>query len=207
VTEPLTQRQRDILDVITRTVEQTGQAPALNTIGEELGNISSPSVYKHILALEQKGYIRRLPNRRPPIELLLPLPTTAESRLPVLVRMAGRLQAGQPLILTDSDETPMAVEREVLNGSEGAVALRVEGFGWSSEGLLDGDILVVRPGNEAQSGATVVALLDGGGATVRRYLPEAGVTTLLSAQPGGEALRVRDLTIYGTVLALYRRYR
>jgi len=121
--------------------------------------------------------------------------------------MAGRLQAGQPLILTDSDETPMAVEREVLNGSEGAVALRVEGFGWSSEGLLDGDILVVRPGNEAQSGATVVALLDGGGATVRRYLPEAGVTTLLSAQPGGEALRVRDLTIYGTVLALYRRYR
>jgi len=207
VTESLTQRQRDILGVITSAVERSGQAPALTAIGAALGGITPPSVYKHILALEQKGYIRRHPNRRPPIELLLPVPPTAESHSMVLLRVAGRLKAGQPLIMADSHEPSIAVEQEVLKGSEGAVALRVEGFGWSCEGLLEGDILVVRPGSEAQAGATVVALLDGGGATVRRYLPEAGATTLLSAQPGGEALRVRDIAVYGTVLALYRRYR
>lgn len=206
--EPLTPRQRDILDFITSAVQRTGQAPALTSIGEQLGGITPPSVYKHILALEQKGYIRRHPNRRPPIELLLPAPTSPERRQPALVRFAGRLQAGQPLLPTNSGEDEdIEIERDLLgNDGREAVAWRVLGFGLSSEGLLDGDVLVVRPGDDAQPGATVVVLLDGGGATVRRYVPDAGVTALVSAQPGGEPLRVSRITIYGSVLAVRRRY-
>lgn len=204
--EPLTPRQRDILDVITSAVQRTGQAPALTAIGEQLGGITPPSVYKHILALEQKGYIRRHPNRRPPIELLLPSPTSPGSQLPALVRLAGCLQAGHPLLLADGGED-IAVERDLLGStSRDVVALRVQGFGLCTEGLLDGDVLIVRIGSDAKPGATVVALLDGGGATIRRYVAEAGVTTLASAQPGGEPLRVSQITIYGAVLAVRRRY-
>lgn len=206
--EPLTPRQRDILGVITSAVQRTGQAPALTAIGAQLGGITPPSVYKHILALEQKGYVRRHPNRRPPIELLLPSPSSPESQLPALVRLVGSLQAGQPLLLSLSDTgEDIAVERGLL-GSTGrnVVALRVQGFGLCSEALLDGDVLIVRTGSEAPPGATVVALLDGGGATVRRFVTEAGVTTLASAQPGGEPLRVSRITIYGVVLAVRRQY-
>ncbi|HEV7217052.1 MAG TPA: transcriptional repressor LexA [Chloroflexota bacterium] len=204
--EPLTPRQRDILGVITNAVQRTGQAPALTAIGEQLGGITPPSVYKHILALEQKGYIRRHPNRRPPIELLLPSPTSPGSRLPALVRLAGYLRAGRPLVSVESGED-IAVERDLLGSSSRAVvALRIQGFGLTSEGLLDGDMLIVQTGSEAQPGATVVAVLDGGGATVRRYVPAAGLTILDSAQPGGEPLAVSQITIYGTVLAVRRRY-
>lgn len=204
--EPLTPRQRDILDVITRAVETTGQAPGLTAIGAALGGISSPSVYKHILALETKGYIRRHPNQRPPIELLLPAPATSESRLPALVRVAGALQAGEPLALTEGRDDYIAVERGLLSGSADVVALRVQGYGLSGEGLLDGDLLIVRVPAEAKSGATVVAVLDGGGATVRRYDGDRGSGTLISGQPGGEPLRVTHVELYGTVLAAIRRY-
>jgi repressor LexA len=206
VQEPLTPRQRDILDVITRAVETTGQAPGLTAIGAALGGISSPSVYKHILALETKGYIRRHPNQRPPIELLLPLPATSESRLPVTVRVAGILQAGEPLALTEGGDDYIAVERGLLSGSTDIVALRVQGYGLSGEGLLHGDLLIVRVPAEAKPGATVVAVLDGGGVTVRRYDGDRGSGTLISGQPGGEPLRVTHVELYGTVLAAIRRY-
>lgn len=204
--EPLTPRQRDILGVITSAVQRTGQAPALTAIGEQLGGITPPSVYKHILALEQKGYVRRHPNRRPPIELLLPSPAAPQSQLPALVRHAGSLQAGNPLLLSDTGED-VAVERDLLGSTcRNVVALRVRGFGLCSEGLLEGDVLIVRTGGEATPGATVVATLDGGGATVRRFVAEGGVTMLASAQPGGEPLRVSRITIYGVVLAVRRLY-
>ena len=204
--EPLTPRQRDILDVITRAVETTGQAPGLTAIGAALGGISSPSVYKHILALETKGYIRRHPNQRPPIELLLPLPASSESRLPVLVRVAGTLQAGEPLALTEGRDDYIAIERGLVNGSSDVVALRVQGYGLSGEGLLDGDMLIVHVHADAKPGATVVAVLDGGGVTVRRYDVDQGSGSLISGQPGGEPLRVTHLELYGTVLAAIRRY-
>jgi repressor LexA len=206
VHEPLTPRQRDILAVITRAVETTGQAPGLTDIGAALGGISSPSVYKHILALEAKGYIRRHPNQRPPIELLLPLPATSESRVPASVRVAGTLQAGEPLALTEGGDDYIVVERGLLNGSSDVVALRVQGYGLSGEGLLDGDLLIVHAQSNAKPGATVVAVLDGGGATVRRYLATDGTCTLTSLQPGGEPLRVTHVELYGTVVAAIRRY-
>jgi repressor LexA len=206
VQEPLTPRQRDILAVITRAVETTGQAPGLTAIGAALGGISSPSVYKHILALETKGYIRRHPNQRPPIELLLPLPATSESRVPATVRVAGILQAGEPLALAEDRDDYISVERGLLGGSSDVVALRIQGYGLSGEGLLNGDVLIVRVPADAKPGATVVAVLDGGGVTVRRYLATDGASTLVSLQPGGEPLRVMHVELYGTVVAAIRRY-
>ncbi|MGI8912223.1 MAG: transcriptional repressor LexA [Chloroflexota bacterium] len=204
--EPLTPRQRDILVVISRAVEQTGQAPALTAIGEAMGGISSPTVYKHILALEQKGFIRRHPNRRPPIELLRSLPT-GEIALPRRVRIVGHLQAGQPLTPVEGDEAYVAADGELLGGETNVVALQVVGYGLAGEGLLDGDLLLVRTGSEAPAGATIVALLDGGGATVRRYVPDEGGIDLVSGQPAGETLRVKQAGIYGAVLAAIRRFR
>lgn len=206
MSEPLTPRQRDILGVITRCVERTGQAPTLTAIGQELGGIAPPSVYKHILALEHKGFIRRHPNRRPPIELLTPLASAAARRLAVQVRIAGYLQAGELTTLPADAAEEVTVEPSLLADTPGAVALRIVGFGLAGEGLLDGDTLLMAPGEQAAAGATVVAVLDGTGATVRRCFPEADSVRLVSAQPAGETLVVRRIHIVGTVLATIRRY-
>lgn len=206
MSEPLTPRQRDILGVITRAVERTGQAPTLTAIGQELGGIAPPSVYKHILALEHKGFIRRHPNRRPPIELLTPLASAAARHMAVQVRLAGCLQAGRLITFAADAPEEVSVEPTLLAGTPGAVALRIAGFDLAGEGLFDGDLLLVAPGAQAAPGATVVALLDDAGATVRRYFPETDAVRLTSAQPAGETLVQRRVAVFGTVLAAIRRY-
>lgn len=205
VDRALTPRQREVLDVIRRAVAAGGPEPTLTAIGAALGGIAPPTVFKHVQALADKGYIRRHRNRRPPIELLAPVAPADAPPATWNAPEIGYLTAGSPLSLLDAPAGTISLSSELLPPDPAIVALRVRGDGLSGEALLDGDVLLVRPGS-AEAGNTVVALIDGLGATVRRYQPGPLAIRLESAIPSGEPITVRQVAIYGVVLCVIRRY-
>ena len=202
----LTPRQRDVLAVIRRAVAANGQEPTLTAIGVALGGLAPPTVFKHVEALVAKGFLRRRPRARPPFALVVPPPIGDAAPPSVAVPIIGMLAPGEPVALASSDDGHVPVGPDLLPDVDGAVALRVRGGALAGEGLLDGDLLIVRRQPDAAPGATIVALLDGFGATVRRYQPAGDVVRLDSQQPHGEPMALRHVEIYGVVLGLIRRY-
>jgi repressor LexA len=200
----LTQRQLDVLTFIARTVEQTGQAPALVAIGREFGNISLPSVEKHIEALERKGYIERRRHQRPPIVLLHTAPQQLSIHATLDVPIHGAVVAACPLRFAQPPFEQLTIEAELVERSSTVVALRVEGYGLVNEALLPGDVLLIRPGKLFDHGDTVVALVNGG-ATVKRVEGSGDTRMLLSAHPSGEPLAARGSDVFGVVIAVQRR--
>lgn len=203
--QALTARQRQILTVIARAVQRSGREPTLREIGAELGGIADPTVFKHLAALERKGYLRHRANQRPSIKLLQSPAEHLASEAALALPVVGALSAAEPIAAADSPYEQVIVAADLAGRSAANVLLRVRGYGLSAEGLLDGDLLVLRPSALAEAGQTVVALLDGAYATIRRYAPAEGHVRLLPAQPGGEPIVVRHLAIYGIVLAVIRR--
>jgi len=203
--QALTARQSQILTVIARAVDRTGREPTLREIGAELGGIADPTVFKHLAALERKGYLRHQANQRPSVKLLKSPAEHLARESALALPVIGALSAAEPIAAADSPYEQVLVNADLAGWSAANVLLRVRGYGLASEGLLEGDLLVLRPSALAEAGQTVVALLDGAFATVRRYAPADDHVRLLSAQPGGEPIVVRHLSIYGVVLTVIRR--
>lgn len=201
--EPLTERQRQVLAVIRQRTAQDGREPTLAAIGEALGGIAPPSVFAHIQALERKGYLRRRAQGRPAIELL----DAAEELPPTLLRLpiTGSVAAGERVAPAEPPWQEVALPEGCAGAAPDCVLLRILGGGFAAEGLLDGDLLVVRPG-AAPDGAVAVVYIDGRFATVRRYTPGADHVCLLPVGPAGEPLAAQRVEVVGQVLGVVRRY-
>ena len=200
----LTDRQRDVLAYIARSIEDNDVSPTLQEIGRAMGGISPTAALAHVAALEKKGYLRRTPHERRGLEIVQVEPSNQPPglfRLPVV----GTIAAGQPIEAFEEHSEFLWVEAGLARSADNFI-LRVRGVSMIGDGINDGDYVIVHPQNSADNGETVIALVGGNGATLKRFFRERGHIRLQPANPYLEPIIVSDVAIQGKVVAVIRRY-
>jgi repressor LexA len=216
--EELPIRQREVLDVIRTWVERFGYPPSVREIGEAVGLTSTSSVAYQLRALEQKGYLRRDPNRpraigvlpsdadpatvRAAIETAPPevaVATPNAAYVPVL----GRIAAGGPILAEEAVEDVFPLPKEIV-GEGSLFLLRVAGDSMVDAAITDQDWVVVRQQPTADNGEIVAAMIDGE-ATVKTFKRKDGHVWLMPHNDAYEPIPGDDATILGKVVAVLRR--
>jgi len=198
----LTKRQQEIFDFIKRYSAKYGYPPTVRDIGKAVGLASSSTVHAHLANLERIGLLRRDPSKPRAIELLDRAAAGVRSFVRPGLPLVGHVAAGQPILAEENIEeyiqTPTAA-----GGEDGAYLLRVRGDSMKNIGMLEGDLVVVKPQQEADDGDVVVALV-GEEATVKRFYREPDHVRLQPENEAMEPIRSRDVRVLGKVVGLMR---
>jgi repressor LexA len=200
----LTDRQRDVLAFIARCIDDNEVPPSLQEIGQAMGGISPTAALAHVAALEKKGYLRRTPHERRGLEVVRAEPSVSQPKL-LRLPIDGTIAAGQPIEAFEEHTDFLWVEAGLARSAENFV-LRVRGHSMIGDGINDGDSVIIHPQTTAENGDTVVALVGGNGATLKRFFRERGHIRLQPANPYLEPIIVSDVAIQGKVVAVIRRY-
>ena len=201
--QPLTKRQREILDYLRDFIQQNGYAPSLEEIGRRFGLSSLATVHKHLTNLEEKGCIRRSWNRSRSVELLAARTGDRAVELPLL----GYVAAGVPIEAVSSNET-IAVPQNLV-GKKDTYVLRVKGDSMVDEQIRDGDFVIVEDRKTAENGEMVIALLRGSDVTLKKFYRDPGGRIRL--QPANAAMQPifldpDQVQIQGVVVGVMRKY-
>lgn len=198
---PLTKRQKEILAFLTEYLKERGYSPSLEEIAKHFGIASLNAIYKHLKVLEEKGFIRRLSNRARSIQIV------EQNLIPEqMVPLLGAIAAGHPIEAVATPEEIPVPEGLLSKGNN--YVLRVEGDSMIDEQIRDGDLIIVEQRDFATNGETVVALIDGEEATLKKLYREQGRVRLQPANPKLFPIFVEEdrLRIQGVVVGLMRKY-
>jgi repressor LexA len=206
----LTKRQQEIFDFIRKYSAKYGYPPTVRDIGKAVGLASSSTVHAHLANLEKIGLLRRDPSKPRAIELLDRVDRAVGSAVdsvrsivrPEALPLLGAVAAGQPVLAEENIEDYVPVP-ELAGGGEGEYLLRVRGESMKDAGIIEGDLVVVRPQDTAQNGDVVVALL-GEEATVKRFFREPDHVRLQPENETMEPIRSREVQVLGRVVGLLR---
>jgi repressor LexA len=215
----LTAKQHELLNFIHERLSKTGVSPSFDEMREALDLKSKSGVHRLISALEERQFIRRLPNRARALEVVRMPEVAAPTPLPaarpaipaaandmVEIPLHGRIAAGTPIEALQGTEG-FAVPAALLGPGE-HYALEVSGDSMVEEGILDGDYALIRKADSARDGEIVVALIDNEEATLKTYRREGQMIRLDPANRSYEAQRYDEsrVTIQGRLAGLIRRY-
>ena len=226
----LTAKQHELLRFIHERLEETGISPSFEEMKEALDLKSKSGVHRLISALEERGFIRRLPNRARALEVLK-MPesavagstpkaandlgartTSVPARMPeaandvIDIPLHGRIAAGAPIeALEDHQSLPVPA---ALLGPGEHFALEVSGDSMIEAGILDGDYALIRRADTARDGDIVVALVENEEATLKYLWREGGRVRLDPANPSYEpqVYDARAVQVQGKLAGLLRRY-
>ncbi len=220
----LTAKQKELLLYIHERIKETGVSPSFDEMKEALDLASKSGIHRLITALEERGFLRRLPHRARALEVLK-LPESVTPAAPPKGRTTfrpsvvgeGRHGAGIPILGQIAAGVPIeALQNEIgriqppedLLGSGDHFALEVKGDSMIGAGILDGDVVLIKRTDTADSGDIVVALVDNEEATLKRLRKRGNSIALEAANPAYETRifgpdRVR---VQGKLVAMIRRY-
>ena len=200
--QPLTKRQREILDYLNDFIQQHGYAPSLEEIGRRFNLSSLATVHKHLTNLQEKGFIRRAWNRSRSVEVIEARTQVRAVELPML----GYVAAGSPIEAVPSQET-IAVP-EALAGKRDSYVLRVRGNSMIDEQICDGDFVIIEDRRTASDGETVVALVGGSDVTLKKLYREHDRIRLQPANPTMQPIYVAadQVQVQGVVVGIMRKY-
>ncbi|MBY0099302.1 transcriptional repressor LexA [Mesobacillus maritimus] len=201
----LSKRQQDILSFIKDEVRKKGYPPSVREIGEAVGLASSSTVHGHLARLESKGLIRRDPTKPRAIEILeidqdIPTPKYSVVNVPVV----GRVTAGQPITAIENVEEYFPLPDTLVPSEEQVFMLEVMGDSMIDAGILDGDYVIVKQQQTANNGEIVVAMTEEDEATVKRFFKEKDFIRLQPENPTMEPIMLRNVSILGKVIGVYR---
>ena len=202
---PITARQRRVFDFISRYFIVHKEAPTMAEIGRELGLSSSASVHKVVSVLEREGLIRRIPNVSRGIELVKDQTADEEN---AEVPLLGLVAAGQPIEAILNYDT-VSIPRDMVRQGR-MFALRVRGDSMIDDQIREDDFIILQSQQTAENGQTVVALIDGSDATVKRFYAGRNHVRLEAANPNYQPIIVRPperLQIQGVVVGVIRKYK
>jgi repressor LexA len=204
----ITDRQKEILELILETVRDRGYPPSVREIGEAVGLSSPSTVHSHLSALVAAGYLRRDPSKPRAIEVLESPENHDLRRAPIRdVPLVGRIAAGSPILAEEDIEEIFPLPTELV-GNDPVFMLRVAGDSMINAGIFDGDLVVVKRQPEAKDGDLVAALVDGEEATVKRFRRESDRVILLPENPAHEPISLTGgVEILGLVVAVLRAVR
>jgi repressor LexA len=205
---PLTQRQRDVLRFIEKTVDERGYPPSVREIGEAVGLNSPSSVHAQLKTLQERGYLRKDPTKPRAIEVRFDSATgSTADRSPVRhVPLLGDVAAGTGVLATEHVEELVPLPAEFTGDGE-LFMLRVRGESMIEAGIFDGDYVVVRAQPTAEPGEIVVAGIPGEEATVKTFRRRGDQIVLTPANPTMPELVYSpgEVAIYGRVVTVLRR--
>jgi repressor LexA len=200
--QPLTERQRQVLDFIISYSDQYCCPPTLREISEHIGIKGTATAIVHLEALERKGYLSRREGSSRNISL------TSRNSRSISVPIVGRVRAGQPSLAIEDIEGYYNVDLSWVN-ELGCFFLRVEGDSMIDAHILDGDLALIRPQQTAENGQIVVAMVDGE-ATLKRFYREKGYIRLQPENTAMEPIIIRageaETTIVGKLLKVVRNF-
>jgi len=197
-------RQRQILDFIKQFIQVNGGAPTLKQIAGAIGVSSLATVHEHLTTLEKKGLIRRKTGKSRSIELV-----DIEERFSpdgVEVPILGFIAAGAPIEAYTDPNATFPIPPTFTSGKKRVYVLQVRGNSMIEEQIRDGDYVVIEQVNDAKDGEIIVALLDNGMATLKRFFKEATRIRLEPANATMSPIFVKNVRIQGKVVGLIRRY-
>ena len=214
----LTVKQRELLLFIDHQLKASGVSPSFDEMREALELKSKSGVHRLISALEERQFIRRLPNRARALEVIkmpelapvvgtiAPRPILQAANDTIEIPLHGRIAAGTPIEALQGTEG-FAVPAALLGPGE-HYALEVSGDSMVEEGILDGDFALIRRVDTAREGEIVVALIDEAEATLKTFRREGQMIRLDPANRMYEPQRYRpeQITIQGRLAGLIRRY-
>lgn len=201
----LYRRQRQIIDFLAQYIQQQGFSPTLQEIADAIGVSSLATVHEHLEALERKGVIKKYEGAVRGIELLdrKILRSTTGVQLPVM----GFIAAGSPIVPFTDPHATFSVAPDMLSGKRRAYILQVKGQSMVDDGILDGDFVVVEEQEEVKNGDIVVALLDNGLATLKRFYREATRIRLEPANSQMSPIFATRVRVQGKVVGVIRKFR
>ena len=207
----LTQKQKALLLLIDDRIREEGVPPSYDEMKDALGLASKSGIHRLITALEERGFIRRLPNKARALEVLKvpadarPAPVAANdaNELPFV----GKIAAGSPIMAIEDAETTVAVPPHLM-GRGDHFALEIDGESMRDAGILDGDIIVCRRANTARNHEIVVALIEQEEATLKRLVKTGNRVEL---HPENDEFETQvygpdQVEIQGVLVGLVRTY-
>jgi repressor LexA len=228
----LTRKQHELLMFIHERIKETGVSPSFDEMKDALDLASKSGIHRLITALEERGFLRRLPHRARALEVVK-LPQQATSAAPPRGRqpfkpqlvepgvgaptaaandtrelpVLGKIAAGTPIeaIQQERDRLPVP---EVMLGAGEHFVLEVQGDSMINAGILDGDYVVIRRTDSANSGDIVVALVLNEEATLKRLRRKGASIALEAANPAYETriFGPDQVSVQGRLVGLIRRY-
>ena len=235
----LTRKQYELLMFVHERLKETGVPPSFDEMKDALDLRSKSGIHRLITALEERGFIRRLPNRARALEVLklpdsvtrglaAPRPqgksgfapsviegslgkprTQADDERPqvVTIPVMGRIAAGTPISAIQTNTHSLPVPAEMLAGGE-HYALEVRGDSMIEAGILDGDTVVIKKADSADTGDIIVALVDDEEATLKRLRKRGASIALEAANPAYEnrIFGPDRVKVQGKLVGLIRRY-
>ena len=203
----LYRKQKQILGFIKQYIEKYTYAPTLGEIAEAIGVSSLATVHEHLQALAKKGVIKRFEGAVRGIEVLdQKIGNVLQGvELPIL----GFIAAGQPIMAYTDPDATVKVAPSMVSGKKRSYVLQVKGDSMIEDGILDGDYVIIEEQNVADDGDIIVALLDNGLATLKRFFREPDRIRLEPANASMESIYVNDpdsLKIQGKCVGVIRRF-
>ena len=200
----LTKRQQEALDYINKVQKEKGYIPTVREICEALNLKSSSSGFSHLLALEEKGYIKRDPSKPRALSIL----DEKERRETVVyqVPIIGTVAAGTPILAQQNIEDYFPIPAHMLHGKDEVFMLRVKGDSMIKANICNGDCIIVEQTEVAENNQIVVALVDES-ATVKRFFKEDGYYRLQPENDEMQPIIVNDVKILGKVIGCLRMMR
>jgi len=197
----LTERQRKVLEAIEDFILEHGYSPTIRQLGKLLRIANPSAVFKHILSLEKKGYVRREDGEI----RLAGFPASGETQ--TKVPLVGFVPAGHPKEVFDVSGEGVDVPDWMVGRKKGNIfCIHVDGKSMVDAYIDDGDRVLVERTNSANSGEMVVAFLEDGSVTLKRLRVENGDVFLVPENPEFDPIKVKELRILGRVIGVLRKY-
>ena len=200
----LYRRQKQILDFISQYIQKYGSSPTLVEIAEAMGLSSLATVHEHLEALEKKKMIARFKGAVRGIEVLAE--DMAGALEGIELPLVGYIAAGKPIEALEDPTETITISPSLISGKRRAFVLQVKGESMIEDGILDHDYVVVEQQETADNGDIVVALLENGFATLKRFFKERDRVRLEPANALMEPIYARNVRIQGRVVGVIRRY-
>ena len=204
--EKLTDKQKNILQVIKQLIAKNGYPPTVREIGQKAKLSSPATIHFHLTKLEEKGYIKKGDNKNRTIEILVPNEYLEDKTDVVNVPLLGKVTAGTPIEAIETPDEYIALPASLLKNKKEVFTLKVSGESMINVGIYDGDILIVERKNTAINGETVVAMNNENEVTVKTFYKEKDHFRLQPENDTMEPIILKEVTILGKVIGLYRTF-
>lgn len=201
----LHKQKRAILEYLQKYIKDHGYAPTLSEIAKAFSLSSLATVHEHLAFLEEAGFIKRDRNNARGIELIDPEHDEAADATSFLLPLVGTIAAGSPIEAAEDKSEMIAVPRELV-GRKNAYILKVRGDSMIESLVADGDFVVVEKSQLARDGDMVVALLDDGTATLKKFFKKKNFVRLQPANANYKPIDVQNVTIQGKVIGVIRKF-
>lgn len=227
----LTAKQKTLLIFIQQRLSESGVSPSFDEMKDALGLKSKSGIHRLITALEERGFLRRLPNRARALEVVRPIESNVSVMIPkgaeiisadfahekaqekpvqpdtVSIPLHGKIAAGTPIEALERSDSYVDIPPAML-GRGGRYALEVSGDSMIEMGIMDGDTVVIESCRTARDGDVVVALVDGEEATLKTFRPEGPHIALVPANRDHrtQILEANRVQVQGRLVGLLRTY-